>query len=202
MKALILVDLQNDFAPNGALAVPRGDEVVAVANRAMPAFELVVATQDWHPADHGSFASNHPGKKVFETIELAGQAQTLWPDHCVQNTGGAMFIPGLDTRRITRVFPKGTDASIDSYSGFFDNGHRRATGLGDFLKERGVTEVCVMGLATDYCVKATALDARRLGFAVKVIVEGVRGVELKFGDCAIAMDQMLAAGVEVVGERL
>src|SRR5262245_61340059 len=128
MKALILVDLQNDFAPGGALAVPQGDEVVAVANRAMPSFELVVATQDWHPADHGSFASNHAGRKVFETIEMAGQAQTLWPDHCVQNTGGAMFISGLDTARITRVFPKGTDASIDSYSGFFDNGHRRATG--------------------------------------------------------------------------
>jgi len=198
MKALILVDLQNDFAPGGALAVPRGDEVVAVANRVMPAFELVVATQDWHPADHGSFASNHPGRKVFETIELAGQPQTLWPDHCVQNTGGAMFIPGLDTRRITRVFPKGTDASIDSYSGFFDNGHRRATGLGDYFTLRGVNEVYVMGLATDYCVKATAIDARKLGLAVKVIVEGVRGVELKPGDCEGAMQAMRDAGVEVV----
>lgn len=201
MKALILVDIQNDFLPGGALAVPEGDRVVPVANRVLPAFELVVATQDWHPAGHGSFAANNPGRKPGDLAELGGLPQVMWPAHCVQNTGGAAFAPGLETRRITRVFPKGTDATIDSYSGFFDNGHRKATGLGDFLRARGVTEVYVLGLATDYCVKATALDARALGFATHLIADGCRGVNLRPGDADRAIEAMRAAGVRILNSN-
>lgn len=198
MKALALVDIQNDFLPGGALPVPNGDAVVPVANRVQRAFELIVATQDWHPADHGSFAANRPGRKPGDLAELGGIPQVLWPVHCVQNTGGAAFAPGLETKRIARIFPKGTDAEIDSYSGFFDNGHRKATGLGEYLKTSGVTDVYVLGLATDYCVKATALDARELGFATHVIVDGCRGVELHPGDCDRAIAEMKAAGVRMV----
>ena len=164
MKALILVDIQNDFLPGGALAVPDGDKVISIANKLQPAFPLVVATQDWHPANRGSFAASHSGKNVFEQLELNGLPQTLWPVHCVQSTKGAELAATLDRERIAKVFPKGTDAGIDSYSGLFDNGHRKSTGLGEWLKARGVTEVFVCGLATDYCVKFTALDAARLGF--------------------------------------
>lgn len=197
MKALILVDLQNDFLPSGALPVPKGDEVVSVANQTMAAYPLVVATQDWHPANHGSFAINHPGRKPFEMIELNGLPQVLWPAHCVQRTLGAELAPGLKISSITKVFQKGTDAGIDSYSGFFDNGHRKATGLGDWLKAQGVNAVDVMGLATDYCVKFTALDAAALGFKTAVLLRGCRGVELTVGDSAKAAKEMKAAGVRL-----
>src|SRR6185295_673667 len=152
MKALILVDIQNDFLPGGALAVLDGDKVIPIANKLQAAFPLVVATQDWHPANHGSFAASHPGKNVFEQIDLDGLPQTLWPVHCVQNTAGAALAPGLKPDQIAKIFQKGTDPGIDSYSGFFDNGHRKSTGLGDFLKSQKVTEVFIAGLATDYCV--------------------------------------------------
>lgn len=198
MRALILVDIQNDFLPGGALAVSHGDEVVPVANRIMPAFDLVVATQDWHPADHGSFASRHPNRRVGDTIELNGLRQILWPDHCVQHTRGAAFAGGLDAHRIARVFQKGVDAGIDSYSGFFDNGRRRSTGLGEFLREVQIHEVSIAGLATDYCVKATALDARQLGLETTVLLEGIRAVELKPGDSARALSEMRDAGVSLV----
>ena len=199
MKALILVDIQNDFLPGGALAVPHGDEVVPVANKVSPRFDLVVATQDWHPQDHGSFAANHPGKKVGDVIDLHGLRQILWPVHCVQNTRGAEFAPGLDVSRVARVFRKGTDPAIDSYSGFFDNGHRRSTGLADYLRERGVDQVFVMGIATDYCVKFTALDAvQRAGLKVTLIEDGCRGVNLNAGDVEAAVDEMRRAGVKVV----
>lgn len=198
MKALILVDIQNDFCPGGALAVADGDAVVPVANRLMSAVDLVVATQDWHPATHGSFASNNPGKQVFTMGDLAGLPQVMWPDHCVQWTGGAQFHPGLDTKRIARVFPKGTDATIDSYSGFFDNGKRKATGLGDWLKAKGVTEVLICGLATDYCVKATAIDAAQLGFRTVLVEDGCRGVGMTPTDVPDALAAMQAAGVIVV----
>jgi nicotinamidase/pyrazinamidase len=201
MKALILVDIQNDFLPGGALAVPHGDEVIPVANRVQRAFELVVATQDWHPADHGSFAATHPGRNVGERATLGGLPQVLWPVHCVQHTRGAELAAALDTTRLARVFPKGTEPEIDSYSGFFDNGHRKATGLGDYLRARGVTEVFVLGLATDYCVKATALDARQLGFATRLIVDGCRGVELSAGDIERALAELRAAGVEMVASE-
>jgi nicotinamidase/pyrazinamidase len=198
VKALILVDLQNDFCPGGALPVPEGDRVIPVVNRLLGRFDLIVATQDWHPPDHGSFAANHPGRKVGEVIDLNGLPQILWPLHCVQNTRGAEFHPRLDLRRIERVFQKGTDPAIDSYSGFFDNGRRKATGLGDFLRERQVTDVFVCGLATDYCVKATALDAASLGFRSHLIEDACRGVDLKPGDVARAVNEMRAAGVTVV----
>ncbi len=196
-EALILVDIQNDFCPGGALAVRDGDAVVAVANRLMPHFSIVVATQDWHPAEHRSFAVNHPGRKPFEVIDLDGLQQVLWPAHCVQSTPGAAFHPRLDVARITKVFPKGTDPRIDSYSGFFDNGRRQATGLGDWLRAAGVDAVSVLGLATDYCVKFTALDAVGLGMRTTLIEDGCRGVGLGPTDIADAIAAMRAAGVRI-----
>jgi nicotinamidase/pyrazinamidase len=198
MKALLLVDIQNDFCPGGALAVPHGDQVVAVANRLAPRFPVVVATQDWHPANHGSFAANNPGKKPYDLGDLGGLPQVMWPAHCVQETPGAAFHPALESGRIQQVFPKGTDPAIDSYSGFYDNGKRKATGLGDWLRARGVDEVTVLGLATDYCVRATALDAVGLGFAVTLVADGCRAVELSPGDGARAIEEMRAAGVKVI----
>jgi nicotinamidase/pyrazinamidase len=201
MKALILVDIQNDFLPGGALPVPHGDQVVPVANGLMPHFDLVVATQDWHPADHGSFASRHPGRKVGDIIKLNGLSQILWPDHCVQGTPGAEFASGLNVAGVHRVFQKGTDAGIDSYSGLYDNGHRKSTGLAEFLRAAGMTDLYVMGLATDYCVKFTALDARAEGFNVNLIEDGCRGVEMKPGDIWRAIDEMKSAGVGTVRSR-
>jgi nicotinamidase/pyrazinamidase len=201
MRALILVDLQNDFLPGGSLAVSGGDRVIPVANRLQPRFELVVATRDRHPADHGSFALRYPGRKPGEWIELGGEPQILWPPHCVDGSHGAAFPPGLDTGRIAREFAKGVDREIDSYSGFFDNGHRRSTGLADYLRERGVDEVYLMGLATDYCVKFSALDARREGFRTTVVADGCRGVELNAGDVARSFEEMREAGVRVMTSR-
>jgi nicotinamidase/pyrazinamidase len=199
MKALILVDIQNDFLPGGALAVPKGDEVIPVANRIAPRFDLVVATQDWHPRDHGSFASNHPGKRAGDVIDLNGLRQVLWPDHCVQNTPGAEFGPALDLSRVAKVFRKGTDPAIDSYSGFFDNGHRKSTGLGEYLREKKVDEVFVMGLATDYCVNWTALDAvERFGLKTTLVADGSRGIDLRPGDVEAAVKGMRNVGVRVV----
>jgi nicotinamidase/pyrazinamidase len=202
MRALVLVDIQNDFLPGGALAVREGDRVVPVANLFMAQFEIVVATQDWHPASHGSFAANHAGRKVGEVIELEGLEQVLWPVHCVQGTRGAEFGAGLELGRIGHVTRKGMDPRVDSYSGFFDNGHRRETDLDGVLKSRGVTELFVMGLATDYCVKFTALDGRALGYRVHLLLDGCRGVELKAGDVERAVEEMRAAGVAIVRSEL
>lgn len=178
--------------------MPEGDAVIPVVNRLQPGFDLVVATQDWHPPNHGSFAVNHPGRRVGEVVDLDGLPQVLWPVHCVQFTPGAEFAPGLDTSRIVHVVRKGTDPRIDSYSGFFDNGKRRSTGLADFLRQQGVREVYVAGLATDYCVKATALDAVQLGFATRVITDACRGVNLQPGDVDRALAEMARAGVRLV----
>jgi nicotinamidase/pyrazinamidase len=197
MNALILVDVENDFVPGGALPVPEGDTIVPLVNELQARFDLVVATQDWHPPDHGSFAANHPGRKVYEVIDLAGLPQVLWPVHCVQGTPGAELVPSLDASRIDRVFRKGTDPAIDSYSGFFDNGHRKATGLDDYLNGAGVRRVYVCGLAADYCVKFTALDARRLGFETFLIEDATRGVNVNPGDVGRAIDDMRAAGVVI-----
>jgi len=204
MGALIVVDIQNDFLPGGALAVPQGDEVVAVANALMPVFRRVVATQDWHPPGHGSFAAMHPGRSPGELITLRGTPQVLWPVHCVAGTHGAAFAAELNTARIDAVVRKGMDPEIDSYSGFFDNDRQRATGLAERLRELGETELWVLGLATDYCVKATALDALRLGFRTTLVVDGCRAVELQAGDGARAIAEMQAAGVTLVtsGELL
>ncbi len=198
MKVLLIVDVQNDFCDGGALAVRDAKGIIDIINALQHQFDLVVATQDWHPANHRSFAANHDGKNVGDVIELAGLPQVLWPTHCVQNTAGADFHPRLETQNITRVFRKGEDESIDSYSGFFDNGHKRATGLGDYLKAENVNEVFVCGLATDYCVKFTALDACELGFDVTLIEDACRGVELHEGDIARSIDAMRENGVAVV----
>jgi nicotinamidase/pyrazinamidase len=201
MRALILVDIQNDFCAGGALAVPDGDAVVRVANALMPHFPLVVATQDDHPQGHESFAANHPGKQVYELIDLHGLPQVLWPVHCVSGSTGAAFHPQLNRAGIHAVFPKGTDPKIDSYSGFFDNGQRKATGLGEFLTARGVAELYVLGLATDYCVKATALDAQRLGFRTFVVEDGCRAVGLRAEDEALAKQALREAGVSLCHSR-
>jgi len=205
-RALILVDIQNDFCPGGALAVPDGHEVIDVANRLMEdntrpqthRFDVIVATQDWHPVDHGSFASRHAGRAVGDRVDLHGLPQILWPDHCVQGTRGAELADGLNTAGIDRVFRKGADSDVDSYSGFFDNGHRHATGLAEFLRERGVDDVYVMGLATDYCVKATALAAVALGFRAYVIQDGCRGVNLHDHDVTNALRELTHAGATLI----
>jgi nicotinamidase/pyrazinamidase len=198
MKALILVDIQNDFLPGGALAVPDGDKVITVANRLQPLFPIVIATQDWHPANHRSFAANHPGRRIFEQIELNGLPQTLWPVHCVQETHGVELAATLNRERIARVFPKGTDVNIDSYSGLFDNGRHMSTGLSEWLKAQGVTEAFVCGLATDYCVKFTALDAAQMGFKTYFIEDASRGVNLRPDDVKNAIAEMKRAGITVV----
>ncbi|PYJ25467.1 MAG: bifunctional nicotinamidase/pyrazinamidase [Verrucomicrobia bacterium] len=194
MNALIIVDLQNDFLPGGALAVPHGNEVIPLANELQQRFELVLATQDWHPPNHGSFAANHRGKKPGDRIMLDGIEQILWPVHCVQNTKGAEFAPSFDTSRIAHIFHKGIDPKIDSYSTFFDNAHRRETGLADYLKKRAINEIYLMGLALDYCVKYSTLDARQLGLNTYVIVDGCRGIELEAGDIERAIDEMKRVG--------
>ncbi len=197
MRALILVDIQNDFLPGGALAVRQGDEVVPVANQRMPRFDLVVATQDWHPPDHQSFASQHSGRSIGELIDLDGLEQVLWPDHCVQGSSGGEFAPALDIDLIDCVIQKGTDRRIDSYSGFFDNARRKATGLEDLLRNKQIDQVTVMGLATDYCVKATAIDAADLGFRTTFVTSGSRGVDLNPGDSHRASEAMRTAGIEI-----
>lgn len=198
MQALMLVDIQNDFLPGGALAVPAGHEVVAVANRLMDCFPLIVATQDWHPPDHGSFVSQHPDRQAGDVIQLNGIPQIVWPDHCVQGTWGAEFAPGFSVERAHRVFHKGLDRDIDSYSGFFDNRRLRSTGLGEFLRERGATEIAIAGLATDYCVRFSVLDAIQLGFRVRVIRDGCRGVDLQPGDSARSLQEMQDVGARLV----
>ena len=198
LKALVLVDLQNDFLPAGALPVPDGDQVIPLANQIQQRFDLVVATQDWHPSNHASFAAIHPGKMPGDVIDLDGLQQTLWPVHCVQNTVGSAFAPGLDISRVRKIFRKGTDPGIDSYSGFFDNGHHKSTGLDFYLKQAGVTKTFVLGLATDYCVKFTAMDALELGFATYVLVDACRGVDLQTGDVAAALHDMATAGVQII----
>lgn len=197
-KALIMVDLQNDFCRNGKLEVPDGDSVIQLANLLQPYFDLVVATQDWHPKDHMSFANNHPGYSVGNKIPYEGGLQELWPEHGVQQTQGAAFHPELDLSRIDKVFQKGTQKEIDSYSAFFDNAHKRSTGLADYLKAANIADVYLLGLATDYCVKFSALDAAQLGFNVYLIEDACRGVELKPGDIAGALEEMMNVGVHVI----
>lgn len=197
MNGLIIVDVQNDFLPGGALAVPNGDEIIPFVNKLQHEFDLVVATQDWHPADHGSFAANHSGRKPGEVIDLNGLDQVLWPVHCVQGTFGAEFSKKLHLDRINSVFMKGTDKTIDSYSGFYDNGKLKSTGLDAYLKSKGVEKLTVVGLAADYCVKYTALDAIGLGYQVVVPRHGTRAVNLMPNDLDKAMAEMEQAGIVV-----
>lgn len=196
MNALIITDIQNDFLPGGALAVPDGDAIIPLLNQLQPHFDLVIATQDWHPQKHKSFASSHPGKKPFETMELNGCEQILWPDHCVQDSRGAQLAQTLDTRRVEAIFRKGADPDIDSYSAFYDNLHRRKTGLGGYLKDRSVNCVVITGLAGDFCVRYTALDARKLGFETVLLADAARPITQQGYDEAI--EQMRLAGVSVV----
>ena len=197
MNCLLVVDIQNDFLPGGALAVPEGDAVIPVINRLQDRFDLVLATQDWHPPDHGSFAASHPGQKVGDVIELDGVPQILWPVHCVQNSPGAQFSTALDTTRLARVFRKGIDRKIDSYSTFFDNAKRRSTGLADYLREQNVQEIFICGLATDYCVRFSALDALELSFPITVIEDACRGVNLQPDDSVNALRELRKAGAKI-----
>ena len=199
MNCLLIVDIQNDFLPGGALAVPEGDAVIPVINRLQDRFDLVLATQDWHPPNHGSFAASHPGHKVGDVIELDGVPQILWPVHCIQNSPGAQFSTALDTTRFARVFRKGVDRRIDSYSTFFDNAKRRSTGLADFFREQNVHEIFICGLATDYCVRFSALDAVELSFPVTVIEDACRGVNLQPDDSANALRELRKVGAKIQG---
>lgn len=177
MKALIIVDVQNDFLPGGALEVPSGDEIIEVINRIQSKYEVIVATQDWHPKNHKSFASMHPSHKMFDTIELNGYPQTLWPDHCVQNFPGAELSSLLHTASIQAIFRKGMNPQIDSYSGFFDNNKYLNTGLHGFLKDKKVDEVHICGLAADFCVFFTAMDALELGYKTVIISKGTKAID-------------------------
>jgi nicotinamidase/pyrazinamidase len=198
MKALIIVDVQNDFIPGGALAVRDGDQIVPIINNLQEKFDFIVATQDWHPADHGSFASNHSGKNVGEFIDLNGVNQILWPVHCVQNTDGAKFHPELNTEKWKAIFQKGTNPMVDSYSGFFDNNRQGDTGLSVYLKENGVDEVFICGLATDYCVKFTALDALTEGFKTNLIADATMAVNIREDDYSQALQEVSSAGAKIL----
>ena len=200
-RALILVDLQNDFLPGGALGIAGADAIIPVINQLIPHFPLVVATQDWHPSDHVSFASNHPGKKVGDRIEIEGVEQILWPVHCVRNSLGAELSSALNQERIESFFFKGTDQMIDSYSAFFDNARRKSTGLADYLKSREVTSVYLAGLATDYCVLYSALDALYLGFQTTVISDACRAINLRPQDEELALAAVIARGGQVVSSQ-
>ncbi len=197
MRAFLVIDVQNDFCPGGALAVPGGDEVVPRINELAGRFEHVLLTQDWHPPGHLSFASSHAGKAPFETVKLAYGSQILWPDHCVQGTPGAAFHPELRLDRAELVLRKGFRRAIDSYSAFFENDHRTPTGLAGYLRERGVETLYLAGLATDFCVQYSALDGRAVGFEVYVVEDAVRGIDTQ-GSLEEAWRQMDAAGVRVV----
>lgn len=193
-EALLVIDVQNDFCPGGALAVPGGDDIVPGINALMQDFPVVVLSQDWHPAGHSSFASEHPGKDPYDMVEMPYGPQVLWPDHCIQGSHGAAFHPDLDTDRADMILRKGFRKTIDSYSAFFENDHRTPTGLEGYLRSRGVTSVTVAGLATDFCVNFSAVDAAKLGFAVKVRGDLSRAIDLN-GSLDAARSGMREAGV-------
>jgi nicotinamidase/pyrazinamidase len=195
-EVLLIVDVQNDFCPGGALAVPGGDEIVPAVNRLAAEFEHVILTQDWHPAGHASFASSHPGKQPFDTIEVSYGQQILWPDHCVQGTQGAAFHPGLDVPHAELVLRKGYRRAIDSYSAFRENDRQTLTGLVNYLRERGLERIIVCGLATDFCVFYSAIDGREAGFEVSVVTSACRGINVD-GSIARAMRSMSEAGVTI-----
>lgn len=198
MKALLIIDVQNDFLPGGALAVNEGDLIIPVINRLQEKFDFIVATQDWHPADHGSFAAHYSGKKPGDFVQLGNIDQVLWPVHCVQNSEGADFPEKLNQHHWKQVFRKGSNPFVDSYSGFYDNDRRENTGLGKYLRDNGIEEVFVTGLATDYCVKFTVMDALKLGFETTVIKDATKAVNLNPKDYDNALKDMTKAGAEVV----
>ncbi len=195
MKALLIVDMQNDFVPGGSLPVVEGDRILPLIDEMVHyPFDLILATKDWHPSDHVSFASNHSGKKPGDEIAIGGLNQTLWPVHCEQGSWGAEFVSGWDTTCVDKVFYKGTNPFIDSYSAFFDNGHYQATGLEFYLRDKGVNTLFFAGLATDYCVKFSVLDALQLGFQSYVIVDACKGVNLQPNDSEQALEYMQKGG--------
>jgi nicotinamidase/pyrazinamidase len=196
MKTLVIIDVQNDFIPGGSLAVPEGDQIVALINKLQEEFDLVIATQDWHPRDHSSFAANQPGKNEFEKIELHGQEQVLWPVHCVQNSKGAEFHPDLKSAKIEAIFRKGISKEIDSYSGFYDNAHLKSTGLTGYLKEKGADELYFCGLAAEYCVYFSIIDALKEGFSATLIEDATRAISKE--DFEKAKKSILHAGGKIV----
>jgi nicotinamidase/pyrazinamidase len=195
--ALIVIDVQNDFCPGGALAVDAGDEILPIVNKLILRFDRVILTQDWHPAQHSSFASSHPGRAPFDAIAMPYGEQTLWPDHCVQGSVGAEFHPDLHWTKAQLVIRKGFRPHIDSYSAFFENDRRTPTGLAGYLRERGITHVTFVGLATDFCVAYSALDAVSQGFTAEVLMDACRGIDLA-GSMKIMTDRMLKAGVTLI----
>jgi nicotinamidase/pyrazinamidase len=196
MHALILVDIQNDFMPGGPLAVPGGDEIIPLVNELQNSFSLVVATQDWHPQDHKSFASNHPGKKTFESITLHGLEQVLWPDHCIQGSIGAQIHSAILINKVEGIFRKGMDPEIDSYSGFYDNGYKKSTGLAGYLRERKIKKVYVCGLAADYCVYYTAKDSLKENFETYFIEDATRAIDPN--GFVNAMENILFSGGQII----
>lgn len=196
-KALIVIDVQNDFCPGGALAVDGGDEILPVVNRLIGEFEHVILTQDWHTPDHLSFASQHEGKNPFDDVDMAYGSQRLWPDHCVMGTEGARFHDALDVTRAELIIRKGFRRQIDSYSAFFENDHETPTGLTGYLRERGLNALTFVGLATDFCVAYSALDAVEQGFSARVLLEASRGIDL-MGSMAAMTEKMKLAGVDVL----
>jgi len=197
-NALIVIDVQNDFCPGGALAVERGDEIVPVINSIMDRFYRVVATQDWHPRDQVSFASNHQGKNVFDVISINGIEQTLWPDHCVAGTQGSCLHPHLREEPIDLIIRKGTNPGIDSYSAFMENDKKTATGLEGFLRFLDIKELFLCGLATDFCVFYSAMDAARAGFDTTVLIDACRGIDIPENNVSMALDSMRNAGVKIM----
>lgn len=196
MNALLIIDMQNDFIPGGSLAVPEGDKLVPLINDLQKKFDLVIATQDWHPKDHSSFAKNHPGKMEFEIIQLHGIDQILWPVHCVQNSEGAQFHSDLETQKMEAIFRKGTNKEIDSYSGFYDNAHLKSTGLSGYLKDKGVSKLYFCGLAAEYCVYFSIIDALKEGFKAILIEDATKAISPK--DFEKARKAILRAGGKII----
>ena len=196
--ALLLIDLQNDFCPGGHLAVAEGDQTIAVANSLIPHFSMVIATKDWHPQNHKSFASNHHGKNIGDVIDLHGTEQVLWPDHCVENSFGAEFHSALNRQNVHKIIHKGSNSQIDSYSAFYENDQKTPTELVQFMATEQLNEIYLMGLATDYCVLFSALDSRRLNLKTTLIVDGCRAVNLQQGDHEKAIEKMQNHGVRLI----
>lgn len=199
--ALIIIDMQNDFMPGGVLAVPNGNEIIDLINQLQLKFDLVIATQDWHPAIHKSFATNHANQKPFNIIDLNGLSQTLWPAHCVQNTSGAELVNNLNKTKIQKIIHKGTNPNIDSYSAFFDNAHLQKTDLDDYLKLHKINTVYIAGVATDYCAKFSALDAIKLGYKAYLLEDACKGINLQPDDIKNALDEMREVGVKIIASH-
>ena len=200
MNALLIVDIQNDFCPGGALAVPDGDTIIPTVNKLIEQFDVIIQTQDWHPAGHSSFASSYDDKEPFDTIELDYGTQALWPDHCVQGTKGAEFHPDLNTLKTQVIIRKGFRKAIDSYSTFFENDQKTSTGLTGYLKQRGITDLYTVGLATDFCVKWSILDGIDEGFTMYIVEDAVKGIDLN-GSIDEAWAEMKKKGVKLTHSK-